>query len=67
MGTGFPTDREGKPLAWPDPDQPDWYVDAWNGIYESRDFALAESRFWTRDESERTLEYGEPPKEGDGS
>jgi hypothetical protein len=55
----FPIDREGKPLAWPCPTQPEWYVDAWNGIYDSREDALRESVFWTAEEADRTLSYGE--------
>ena len=63
--TEFPTDSAGLPLAWPDPGQPNWYVDAWNGIYDSREFALAESRDWVATEAERTLAYGEAPRHDD--
>ena len=56
----FPLDKDGNPLAWPDPDAPAWYVDAWNGIYDSRAFALAESKDWgTATEDERVLAFGE--------
>lgn len=59
--TEFPTDCDGNPLAWPDPNQPTWYVDAWNGIYDSREFALAESRDWVATEDERRLAFGAAP------
>lgn len=57
--TEFPLDSDGRPLAWPAPDSPTWYIDAWNGIYDSREFALSESRDWTATEAERVLAYGE--------
>jgi hypothetical protein len=57
----FPLDSDGKPLAWPDPAQPDWYIDAWNGIYDSRDFALCEAQYWVATEADRILAYGERP------
>jgi len=62
----FPKDSDGKPLAWPDPDAPGWYVDAWNGIYTSRAEALADSKHWVADESERFLSYGETTRSRDG-
>lgn len=63
--TEFPTDSAGLPLAWPDPNQPEWYIDAWNGIYDSRESALAEVPFWVALESERTLAHGETAKYDD--
>lgn len=56
----FPLDSDGKPLAWPDPATAGWYVDAWNGLYPTRDAAIAESKDWTADESTRVLSFGEP-------
>lgn len=61
----FPRDRDGNPLAWPDPHQPEWYLDAWNGVYDSLASALAESRDWVANEAERTLAFGEPMKVSD--
>jgi hypothetical protein len=55
----FPVDGAGNPLCWPDPEQPDWYVDAWNGIYPSREFALRETQYWTAKEEDRILSFGE--------
>jgi hypothetical protein len=55
----FPLDTNGNPLAWPDPDFPNWWIDAWNGIYDSRESALAESRDWVATEHDRVLSYGE--------
>ena len=60
VGREFPLDSYGRPLAWPDPHQPGWYIDAWNGVYGSRDEALSESRDWVATEAERVLAYGEP-------
>jgi hypothetical protein len=28
---------------WPDPNQPGWWVDAWNGIYDNLDLALEDA------------------------
>lgn len=61
MPPDFPIDSDGQPLAWPDPNQPGRYIDAWNGIYDSRESALAESEYWIASENERQLAHGESP------
>lgn len=58
----FPWDKYDLPLAWPDPNQDGWYIDAWNGFYESREDALREALYWTADEATRHLKYGEGVK-----
>jgi hypothetical protein len=57
----IPLDSAGAPLAWPDPADPDsgWHIDAWNGVYESRQDVIDEARYWTAEESTRVLAYGE--------
>lgn len=61
----IPQDKDGKALAWPDPDGSDWYIDAWNGIYTNRDELLREIPHWIAKEEDRVLAYGEAAKSAD--